>query len=160
MTDYNEIKKSITEKFVASGIVCTAGPARLINDEKTKAYHIDAAFAKGTLELKTPYRMGIGLFNENDIHEPAWRGGKQKQLLGNKLTQRYFKPAEIFACVCRDAHDAIEMPVEEYCSEFFGNADSHKGHLAHAECIRYYTVLTNLIGREKLEEFANLYSQL
>jgi len=160
MSDYNEIVKSITEKFLNTGITCNAGQARLIDKGKAKAYYIEVTFVKGIQELKIPYRMGTGLFNKIDILEQTQRGDKQKRRLEHKVTQRYFKPAEILACACWEAACAIEMVVEDYCSEFYGHTDSYKGREAHTVCIRQYTLIANLIGREQLEEFANLHSQL
>jgi len=160
MTDYNKIKKSIAGKFRATGIVCTTGQAQLIDWNKIKAYGIDATFSKGSHQLTMPYRRGLGLFDEKDILEPWQQGGRQKLLLSNKVTRRYFKPSEIFACACWEAVDAIVMTAEDYCAELFGNADSYKGHQAHAACIRQYALIANLIGREELEEFANLYGEL
>jgi len=175
MTDFTDLKQQILEKWTATGMTADITNAVLINwevnSEVYEVYEVHVTFAKGTHELKTPYHMGIGLFEANDIQVEPFRPGSlhpkhykpQQPLcdtLPESITQKYFKPEIIFACVCEESQNAMNLTVEDYCSQLYGNSDSHKGHQTHAKAIRQYQLLNYMVGQKVISDFAKLYREL
>ena len=176
MSNYDKIKKTIRDKYEAAGIESIMTPAKLIQQNESLAYEVHVVFSAGKGKIEAPYRMGIGHFEGDTLFSKEQakigqnfeqcRANYEKfgcyncQILSEELTKKYFKPEQIFSCICSEARDSVAMSVEEYCKTFFNNADSHKGHLSHAECLKNYLWLNVMIGKDLIEELSDLYNEL
>jgi len=174
MDDYDEIKKEIANKFEE---LCDPGreevpityiinPAVYFNksnrQHKWEGYEARVTFTQGNITQAVPYKMGIGLFDQRDV-KPYIASEDRHEIistLNKNLTTKYFVASMIFANTCLEAKVAMDYAVEDYCADFFGNVDSHRGHLAHDESIRRYHIISQMIGCEKLQKFAELAGKL
>jgi hypothetical protein len=172
MTDFNAIKKQLANIYESTGVKSIIPPANLTKWENILAYQVKVLFSNKRIELETTYSMGLGHFEGNKhvlipedncearrLANEKW-GCEYVSTLSPMQTAQYFIPSLIFASVCKEALDALDFTVEDYCREFFGNADSYKGHLAHALCLQNHHRLTLMIGRDLMQEFANLTNAL
>ena len=170
MTLTSKVKQTIINKYNAAGIESMMTPAELIDWNKMKAYRVRLVFSNGHGEISSKYKMGLGLF-DNDVLIPENEFEKRRGFyekngcynmpkLSEKLTEKYFEPEVIFAQLCNEASDAMEHNVENYCEIYFGNADSHKGHVTHAELCEKYLQLYRMMEPTLIEELAELANEL
>jgi len=162
MTDFDALKQQILEKYLATGVTALMTDAVLI-DWKTigglkPVYQVQVTFTRNRTELKVPYHRGTGLFEKDDIYVSPL---ELLNTLPKTIARKYFKPEIIFACVCSEAQTAMDLIVEDYCTQLYENSDSHKGHLAHANAIRNYQLLNYMsVKQETIKEFTELHDAL
>ena len=152
-----------------------------INNRETRQFEAQLTFTRSRTEITVTYTMVYGHFwakSQNGTYRRSQAGeyvyvrdvtgtqddeadvSKLLDALDAKTTAKYVKAEEIFANTCRDAITAMDDTPEEWCKQFYGNEDSHKGHVMHTAQLNQYVVLSRMIGRDNVEKFGKLYAQL
>jgi len=133
------------------------------NDELTVNYGMGLGLWTNKIKMGGGYPSFFNLLEGELKHIPE-KQARYKQFdpecyvdtIPQRLVDLNIKPWEVFATACREAMDAINYSVSEWCIEFFENVDSKAGYDSYHKCLEQYAWLYRTIGNDNIKKIANL----